>query len=166
VTTVATTRVPDLGEQQAAASERRHRVDRRRRPTPMWSRYALFGGRRRSVRRVEEREGAFVDVHGPRLLVLVLTIVALNVLDAWFTLLFLSHGGRELNPVVQAVLDLGAHPWPFLLMKTIGIGAACAFLALTKNFRCARFGLWFVLLGYTVLLGWHCHLLAALELAP
>jgi hypothetical protein len=148
-----------------AAAERRAGADRRHRPTPMWGRHALFGGRRRSVRRAEEREGAFVDVHGPRVLALVLTIVALNLLDAWFTLLFLSHGGRELNPVVQAVLDLGAHPWPFVLMKTLGIGFACAFLTLTKNFRSARAGLWFVLVGYSVLLGWHCYLLRFLELA-
>lgn len=131
----------------------------------MWSRHAIFGGRRRTVRRDDEREGAFVDVHGPRLFLMVLAIVGLNLLDAWFTLLFLSHGGQELNPLVQAVLDLGGHPWPFVLMKTIGIGFACAFLTMTKHFRSARFGLWFVLVGYSVLLGWHFYLLRWLELA-
>jgi hypothetical protein len=155
---VATSHSPHL---ETDADERRRRTDRRLRPTRMLGRHALLGGRRATVRRAEERDGAFVDVHGPRLFALVLAIVALNLLDAWFTLLFLSHGGRELNPVVQSVLDLGAHPWPFLLMKTIGIGCACAFLALTKNFRSARFGLWFVLAGYTLLLGWHCWLLSA-----
>lgn len=130
----------------------------------MWSRYALFGGRRRTVRRVAEREGAFVDVHGARLFLLVLCIVALNLLDAWFTLLFLSHGGKELNPFVQAILDAGGHPWPFLLFKTVGIGCLCAFLTLTKNFRPARFGLWFVFVGYSVLLGWHLYLLSWLDM--
>ncbi|MBL9078537.1 MAG: hypothetical protein JNL08_13590 [Planctomycetes bacterium] len=139
------------------ALARRH-GDRRARPTPMWSRYALFGGRRRTVRRAHEREGAFVDVHGHRLFLLVCAIVVLNLLDAWFTLLFLSYGGRELNPFVQAVLDLESHPWPFLVFKTVGIGIACAFLALTKNFRPARYGLWFVFVGYSVLLAWHLYL--------
>lgn len=124
----------------------------------MWSRYSLLGGRRRTARRASEREGAFVDVHGPRLFLLVCAIVALNLLDAWFTLLFLSHGGRELNPAVQFVLDLEGHPWPFLWLKTFGIGLACAFLALTKNFRPARLGLWFVFGGYALLLAWHLHL--------
>lgn len=128
----------------------------------MWSRYSLLGGRRRTVRRAEERTGAFVDVHGPRVLCLVLAIVALNLLDAWFTLLFLAHGGRELNPVVQTVLDLG-HAWPFLLLKTLGIGAACAFLVLTKHFRSAAVGLWFVFAGYSALLGWHLYLLRMLD---
>lgn len=131
----------------------------------MFSRYALFGGRRRTVRRDDERAGAFVDVHGPRLFAVVLAIIALNLLDAWFTLLFLSHGGRELNPLVQAVLDLGGHPWPFLLVKTLGIGAACLFLAVTKHYRSARLGLGIVFVGYSALLAWHFFLLQRLELA-
>ena len=125
--------------------------------------HAFFGGRRRTVRRESEREGAFVDVHGPRLLLLVTAIVGLNLLDAWFTLLFLSHGGKELNPLVQSVLDLDSHPWPFLIFKTVGIGCACAFLTLTKNFRPARIGLWVVFGGYTLLLGWHLYLLSWLD---
>lgn len=148
------------------AAERRSGPDRRRRPTPMFSRYALFGGRRRTVRRDGEREGAFVDVHGPRILLMTVSIVALNLLDAWFTLLFLSHGGQEMNPLVQYVLDLGGHPWPFLLLKTVGIGLLCAFLVVTKHFRSARFGLWFVLGGYSVLLAWHFYLLQWLHLVP
>ncbi len=131
----------------------------------MYSRYALFGGRRRTIRRDDERNGAFVDVHGPRMLVVVMAIIALNLLDAWFTLLFLSHGGKEMNPVVQMVLDLSVQPWPFLLLKTLGIGLACAFLILTKHFRSARIGLAIVLIGYTVLLGWHLYLLTWLQLA-
>ncbi len=159
------TPVESAGVREEADTQRRRVADRRGQPTRMWSRHSLLGGRRRTVRRAAERDGAFVDVHGPRLLSLVLAIVALNLLDAWFTLLFLSHGGKELNPVVQVVLDLGGHPIPFLLLKTLGIGAACAFLTLTKNFRCARFGLWFVLAGYSVLLVWHYHLLHWLDVA-
>jgi hypothetical protein len=129
----------------------------------MWSRYVFFGGRRRHVRRAHERDGAFVDVHGPGILLVVMAVIGLNLLDAWFTLLFLSHGGRELNPIVQFVLDLGCHPWPFVLLKTVGIGCAAAFLMMTKHFRPARLGLWFVSVGYLVLLGWHLYLLQMLD---
>lgn len=139
--------------------ERREVMDRRQRPTPMFSRYVFWGGRRRHVRRIEERDGAFVDIHGPWALLVVLAVVALNLLDAFFTLLFLSHGGTELNPLVQLVLESEWHPWPFLLLKTIGIGLACGFLIVAKHFRSARWGMAFVLLGYTVLLGWHLFLL-------
>ena len=48
--------------------------DRRRRPTPRFSRYTLWGGRRQEFRRGEEREGSFVDVYGRRLFLLVLWI--------------------------------------------------------------------------------------------
>jgi hypothetical protein len=139
--------------------ERRGFSDRRQRPTQMFSRYVLRGGRRRHVRRDEEREGSFVDVHGPGVLFVVLAIVGLNLLDAFFTLLFLSYGGTELNPAVQWVLDSTWHPWPFVLMKTVGIGIACAFLMMAKHFRPARIGMAFVLVGYSVLLGWHFFLL-------
>ena len=147
------------GRQDAAF---RRGPDRRLRPTPMFSRYVLWGGRRRHVRRAEEREGAFVDLHGAGTFVIVLGIVALNLLDAWFTLLFLSHGGQELNPLVQLLLESDWHPWPFVGMKTVGIGVACTFLAMARNFQAARMGLWAVFLGYTCLLGWHLYLLAAL----
>ena len=125
----------------------------------MLSRYVLFGGRRRQVRRDRERDGSFVDVHGPGVLLVVLVIVALNLLDAFFTLLFLSHGGTELNPAIQWVLDSTWHPWPFLLLKTLGVGVAGAFLVMAKHFRSARIGMGFVIAGYTILLGWHLVLL-------
>ncbi|MCK5942580.1 MAG: hypothetical protein KAI24_11455 [Planctomycetes bacterium] len=150
---------PDPAAAEQAETERRAFADRRRRPTPMFSRFVLWGGRRSRVRRDEEREGAFVDRHGPLVLFVVLAIVALNLLDAYFTLLFLSHGGTELNPFVQAVLDSTWHPWPFVLLKTVGIGIACAFLMMAKYFRPARWGMAFVFVGYTVLLGWHLFLL-------
>jgi hypothetical protein len=129
----------------------------------MFSRYTWFGGRRRGARRTEEQVGAFVDLHGPSLFLVAIAIVALNLLDAWFTMLFLSHGGHELNPVVQALLDLGYGCWPFLVFKTLGIGTCVLLLTVTKNFRPARIGLGFVLVGYLALLGWHLFLLDRLS---
>ena len=155
--------VPAVCDVPAESWSSRGDGDRRKRPTPMLSRYVIAGGRRRDVRREKEREGAFVDVHGHQMILMVLVIMLLNLLDAGFTLLFLSHGGQELNPFVQVVLDLGSHPWPFVLCKTAGIGILCAFLVLTKNFRPAMVGLWVVLIGYTALLGWHLYLAARLD---
>jgi Domain of unknown function (DUF5658) len=131
--------------------------DRRQRPTPMLCRETLFGGRRGNVRRRTERSGSFVDSHGPGLLSLCLLIVLLNVLDAWFTLLYLAHGGREMNPFVQHILDWST--LGFLAFKTMGIGVCVAYLVLTKNFLAARIGLAVVVAGYLALLGWHLSLL-------
>jgi hypothetical protein len=135
----------------------RRSTDRRERPTPMLTRHSLLGGRRSEVRRQHEQTGAFVDSHGPRLLSIGLSIVLLNVLDAWFTLLYLAHGGREMNPLVQYMLDWSV--MSFLLFKTMGIGLCVAYLALTKNFLAARIGIAVVLFGYLALLGWHLSLL-------
>jgi Domain of unknown function (DUF5658) len=126
----------------------------------MLSRYSLLGGRRAQVRRVDDDPEVFVDRYGSGLFVAVLAVVLLNLLDAFFTLLFLAHGGQELNPLVGHVLSYG--PQVFILFKTLGIGICAAFLTITKNFRAARIGLWVVLVGYSLLLCWHLLLLATL----
>ena len=141
------------------------RVDRDRRfcPTPLFCRETLFGGRRRSGRRLGETSSVFVDLHGPMLFTVALAIVALNVLDAWFTILLLSYGGQEMNPVVAMVLTWGIGP--FIACKSIGIGVCLAFLTLTKNFPISRIGMGTVLLGYLALLFWHLYLVSALGIA-
>ncbi|HZT54619.1 MAG TPA: DUF5658 family protein [Burkholderiaceae bacterium] len=128
----------------------------------MLSRFTFHGGRRTVARRAEDDRATFVDLYGGRLFTVALAIIALNLLDAWFTLLFLAQGGQEVNPFVQRVLNLG--PSAFIAFKTFGIGACVMFLAITKNFLAARIGLVTVLLGYTLLLGWHLYLLVHLDL--
>ncbi len=144
----------------ACAAPERRTIDRRRRPTAMFSRYTFFGGRRQHVRRLDDEQEVFVDRYGSGLLLAVLGVVLLNLADAYFTLLFLAHGGQELNPLVDRVLAYGPHV--FILFKTLGIGVCAGFLTLTKNFRAARIGLWIVLIGYSLLLCWHLLLLATL----
>lgn len=139
---------------------RRDFTDRRHEPTPMLSRFAWAGGRRRAGRRRDERADIYVDQHGPALLAVVAALTALNFLDAYFTVLFLSYGGEELNPVVEALLAFG--PWPFLLAKSLGVGLCAGFLTVTKNFVAARIGLGVLTVGYLVLLGWHFYLLGHL----
>ena len=119
----------------------------------MLSKYAWFGGRRRIARRTAEAEGSVVDVHGSGLFLTVTAIAALNFLDAFFTVLYLSFGGKELNPIVQVSLDWGL-PW-FIALKSLGIGICLIFLTLTKNSLLSRIGLAVVFAGYLALLGWH-----------
>lgn len=133
------------------------RVIERRRPARLFTRYSVFGGRRRLARRRDDRLGYVADQHGTWLFVAALTIAALNILDAFYTVLFLGYGGIELNPVVEWLLDHGG-PWSFIAVKSLGIGVCVAFLTLTKNFVVSRLGLAVVLLGYGGLLAWHLHL--------
>jgi len=130
--------------------------DRRRRPTPRFSRYTLFGGRRRKARRTEEHEGSFVDLYGTRLFALVLWVALMNVADSFFTLVHLQNGGVEANPVAEALLLTGRAP--FVLLKSGLIALALVVLSVHKNFQLARVGLWIAAGAYTLLFGYHLFL--------
>ena len=147
---------PPTSREPSQNSSARDVADRRQRPTPILSSYTWLSGRRRGARRTKEGGAQFVDTYGTGLFLVVTAIATLNILDAFFTILFLSHGGRELNPVVQMSLDSGV--WWFIGLKSLGIGVCLGFLTLTKNFTSSRFGLLIVLLGYVLLLGWHTYL--------
>ena len=147
-----------LEEQVATVGHdgRRLRDDRRKNPTGRFSRYALFGGRRKDVRREEEREGSFVDVHGFRLWCLLLWVALMNIGDSYFTLVHLQSGGIELNPVAQALLGTGR--LGFVFAKSVLIGGALIVLALHKNFFLARIGIWTSAGTYTLLVLYHLSL--------
>ena len=127
--------------------------DRRRRATPRFSRHSFFGGRRRSIRRHDEREGAFVDLYSTRLFLIVMWVALMNVADSFFTLIHLQHGGSEANPIAQALLFTGRVN--FVFWKSTLIAAALLVLCIHKNFSVARYGLWAAALCYTLLLGYH-----------
>ena len=136
-----------------SAHVRRQRADRRRNPTPRLSRYSLHGGRRRSVQRVEEREGAFVDLYSPWVLFWVTWVALMNIGDSFFTLVHLQAGGVEVNPIAAAMLRTGRIG--FVLIKVALIGAALLVLTLHKNFQLARWGLWVSTAAYTTLVVYH-----------
>ncbi len=139
-----------------AAAPGRRGADRRGRPTPRLSRFSLGGGRRRVVRREDEREGSFVDLHGVRLWGLVLWVALMNVGDSYFTLVHLQAGGIELNPVAAALLQSGR--FGFVFTKSVLIALALVVLAVHKNFFLARIGLWTATATYTLLVVYHLSL--------
>lgn len=131
--------------------------DRRKRPTPRFSRYSLWGGRRRDVRRDEEREGTFVDQYSGRLFLLMVWIGLMNIGDSFFTLLHLQAGGIELNPF--AAMLLGTGRTGFVVAKSLLISIPLLVLCLHKNFHLARVGLWVAAGCYSVLFLYHIYLL-------
>lgn len=114
---------------------------------------SLRGGRRRSVQRVEEREGAFVDLYSPWVLFWVTWVALMNIGDSFFTLVHLQAGGVEVNPIAAAMLRTGRIG--FVLIKVALIGAALLVLTLHKNFQLARWGLWVSTAAYTTLVVYH-----------
>jgi len=131
--------------------------DRRRNPTRRWSRYALWGGRRRGPRRDEEVEGSFVDQYSKRLFLLMIWIGLMNIGDSFFTLFHLQAGGIELNPF--AALLLGTGRTGFVVMKSLLISIPLLVLCLHKNFHLARIGLWVAASCYSLLFLYHLWLL-------
>ncbi len=140
--------------QSASVGERPRGPDRRKRPTPRFSRYTLFGGRRRSGgRRPGENDGTYVDQYSARLVAAMLWIAAMNSLDSFFTLVHLQSGGIELNPVADAMLGTGRVG--FVACKALLIIVPLAILTLHKNFPLARAGIWTAAGAYTLLVGYH-----------
>jgi hypothetical protein len=86
--------------------DRRAGIERRRRPTPLLSRY-LFIGRRRGGRRPQETRNVYVDRFAAREWILAGGIFVLSMLDLVFTLVHLDAGGEEANPVMDWFLDWG-----------------------------------------------------------
>lgn len=113
--------------------------DRRKRPTPLVSRYSFLGGRRRGARRDHEKEGQFIDVYSWRAVSVLLFLFTLTVVDSVSTLIYLGKGGREMNPVAQWMIDQG--PVFFVMLKGTLSGLCLLFVLLHKNFKPARVAL-------------------------
>jgi len=97
------------GKQKAAGEPRAPRfgVDRRRKTIPAL-RYLVAGGRRRGVRRVEDKQRLIIlDRYSPHLLKAIVGILFLSLLDAILTLSLIEHGATEINPVMAFFLKEG-----------------------------------------------------------
>jgi hypothetical protein len=80
---------------------------------------------------------------------LIIQFVYLQFLDLLTTLAFLSHGEREMNPLVARMLQ--AHPvWGLLAVKIFAIGLAVYCLAARRHRLLGRANLF-----YAVLIAWN-----------
>ncbi len=121
--------------------------DRRRKPTPIFSRYTLFG-RRSSFRRTEDQlKGGYVDRYGLELLCVLLLIAGLNVLDAFFTITIMESGGQEVNPIVLWAIDTFGHSAWYL--KFTIVSCCAVLLCLHCHFRMVKASILFVVILYS-----------------
>ena len=133
--------------------DRRILKDRRKQSTPALSRYAL-GGERRTLRRKKDREaGGYVDRYSSTLFIFLISIVGLNILDAFQTIMLLDSGGRELNPIVHSAMQLfGDNFW---IWKFFIASAFVVFLYLHSRFRKAKPIIVFATILYIVIVFYH-----------
>lgn len=134
-------------------------VERRRRPTPMLSRYTFVGGRRGGDGDPVPDE-SYVDQYDRRLALLVLAFFGLTVFDAIATVYYIDHiHGSEWNPIADWLLQQGRTV--FVLGKGVPTALLLLFVMIHKNFRYGRvaltigFGFYFALGIYHVLLQGH-----------
>ena len=112
--------------------ERRQIPDRRLIPTRPLSLYALWG-RRKRARREEEDRNYYVDRYEPRYFILISLILALCVLDAYFTLKIIDFGGKELNRLM--LIFMYKKPISALIFKYLVTAVSIIFILIHKNFR-------------------------------
>jgi hypothetical protein len=136
--------------------DRRETGDRRLRPTSVL-RSLLGGGQRKRGRRRGEAENIYVDLYGRKDVGLIVLILLLNVLDAYFTLDYVKlKSGREANPVADALLQMG-NDW-FIYAKCLVVTLSLVFLLVHRTFRYVGVALWSLCVFYGLLLFYHLFL--------
>jgi hypothetical protein len=143
-------------ERTARVGGERRGPDRRNRPTAPWK--DLFSPLRRARGRRASDQTGYVDRYSKRDVALLFAIFALNIADAYMTMLWLHRGGREANPIMDFFLDIG--PAAFLTQKCLIVGFWLILLLVHKNFRFAKVGLYASLAVYALLLIVHFGIVA------
>lgn len=141
--------------------ERRSGIERRHHSVAAYWRGAL-NPRRRSGRRASDHTYPIVDWHSPRVLALVMLILGLSTLDAVLTLLLISQGANEVNPLMALFVphNLGWFAAIKLGLTSLGVAVlvACARMRLFRLFP-GELLLYLVVACYIALVGYELFLL-------
>jgi len=151
------------GPQDKCSPERRSGVDRRG-TSRLTLRSLIWGGRRETIRRREDRQKwTYVDRYQQSLFGVIVIILLLSVVDAILTLLLIGHGAAEINPVMAFYLDLG--PYAFLFVKYALTSAGLVVLVLFRgrSFRSMRISagvfLYIILAAFIGVVSWEIYLI-------
>ena len=131
----------------------RQLADRRRRPTPMLTRYWLRG-RRRGGRRTGEVSSIYVDRYTALETGLFVSLLLLSGLDLWLTAVHMDAGGAEANPVMAWVMAASG-PAGFAVAKILATSVGAMFLLVHVRFGPVSRILALLVTGYLCLMLWH-----------
>ena len=122
--------------------------DRRRQSTPFLSRQTIFGGRRRTIRRKEDKENhIFLDNYGLLLFITLLSLLILSISDAYLTLtLVKEYNATELNPIMALYLEYSNIT--FFLEKFLFTSIAVFIFCVFNHFAVARISLALAIIIY------------------
>lgn len=140
-------------------TDRRILPDRRKRPTPMISRYTFIGGQRKTIRRESDRRRhLFVDLYSPHLLIIFLALLLFSYLDAYFTLTLINHDFIiEANPFMALYLENGIAY--FIVNKFLLTALSIFILCIFNNISIARIGLRFLVMVYLSVITYQLYLM-------
>lgn len=147
--------------------ERRSGAERRHMTVAAYWRGAL-NPRRRFGRRTTDRIYPIVDWHSPRVLALVMLILGLSALDGVLTIMLISQGANEANPIMALLVP---HNLGWFAVTKLGLtSAGAAVLVACARMRLFRFipgeALLYLVVGcYVALIAYELHLLENIPLA-
>lgn len=130
-----------------------------RRKSASINRYTLFGGKRRQIRRRQDRsKPLFVDLYSTRLFAALLLLLFLSLADGFLTLALIGkHLVAEANPVMAFFLGFGITP--FMAGKLLLTALALVVFCLLKNVRVVRLGLSSAILVYLIVVAYELKIL-------
>jgi hypothetical protein len=147
---------------ERVCNERRSGVERRQYSIAAYWRGAL-NPRRRAGRRATDRFYTIVDWHSARVLALVLLILGLSILDGILTLMLMSQGASEVNPIMALFVPHNLGWFAAIKLTLTSLGAAvlvvCAKMRLFRLLP-GEVLLYLVVGCYVALVGYELHLLA------
>ena len=148
---------------QPATANRRRLPDRRQKHRFVNWRHLGFQSRRRGHRRADGNAKPFVDFYEKTACYKVLAVVVLSCCDAFFTLRLLALGATELNTLMAVLIENNIRN--FVVFKIALTGLALILLLIYKDFLVfKRFKVEqfinFILIGYSILIGYELLLLA------
>ena len=124
-----------VGDSGYTGEERRVAADRREFTLQtMW--HCLKNPRRSNGRRRTDRRYPLLDVFDGSAMFLAVALITLSLCDAFFTLNILSHGGREVNPIMNYMLNYGT--FAFVASKMLLTALAVVVMTAAGNLKIFR----------------------------
>lgn len=95
--------------------------------------HQVLSPRRNAGRRREDRKFPMLDRFDSGLFTLAMSLLCLSILDSMFTLTLIAHGGSEVNPFMNAMLQINV--WVFMATKMFLTAVPAVLLVATANLK-------------------------------
>ena len=124
-------------------SRKLYQPDRRKKRTPLISKYTFWRGQRKKARRkADKRRHLFVDYYSLHLLLVLLALLLFNYIDSYLTLTLIQNDvAVEGNPIMAFHMENGISP--FVVNKGFITSISLIIFCTLKNIHIAKIGLAF-----------------------